>query len=274
MGAQPEIETGQTCLLRASQVSYRVGEAELLRNISLSLSGGEVIGLIGPNGAGKSTLLRVLSGLWRGAGGQIMLRGQPLGQYRHRQIAQLIGHVAQSATMDAPFMVRDVVLMGRNPHLGRFEIEQASDRQIAADAMRVTHTLALADRAINTLSGGERQRVFLARALAQEPSLLLLDEPTSNLDIRHQIDILATVQRLARQRDLGVLIAIHDLSLAARFCDRLILLHEGRILAEGSPESVLTPLHLARAFGVTAQAYRDPFTNDLKLSIASHDQDS
>ena len=276
MVAQPDFETdpANNCLLRAAQISYRADDAELLRNVSLPLSGGEVVGLIGPNGAGKSTLLRVLSGLWRGAAGQITLRGQPLGHYRPRQIAQLVGHVAQSAAMDAPFMVRDVVLMGRNPHLGRFQIEQARDRQIATDAMHVTHTLALAERAISTLSGGERQRVFLARALAQEPSLLLLDEPTSNLDIRHQIDILATVQRLARQRNLGVLIAIHDLSLAARFCDRLILLHDGRVLAEGSPEAVLTPLHLAQAFGVTAQAYRDPFTHDLKLSIASQDQES
>ncbi len=262
------------CLLRAVQVSYRAGDADLLHDVSLALNGGEVVGLIGPNGAGKSTLLRVLSGLWRGAAGEITLCEKPLGQYRPRQIAQLVGHVAQSATMEAPFLVRDVVLMGRNPHLGRFEIEQPRDRQIAADAMRVTHTQSLADRAMNTLSGGERQRVFLARALAQEPSLLLLDEPTSNLDIRHQMDILATVQRLARQRALGVLIAIHDLALAARFCDRLILLHEGRVLAEGSPEEVLTPLHLARAFGVTAQAYRDPFTHDLKLSIVSHEQDS
>jgi iron complex transport system ATP-binding protein len=260
-------------LLQATRVSYRVGSADLLRGVSLSLHGGEVVSLIGPNGAGKSTLLKVLSGLWRGASGEITLCGQSLARYRPRQIARLIGQVAQSATLDAAFAVRDVVLMGRNPHLGRFEIEQPRDRQIADDAMRVTHTLTLAERTINTLSGGERQRVFLARALAQEPSILLLDEPTNNLDIRHQIDILSTVQRLAQQRGLGVLIAIHDLSLAARFCDRLILLYGGTIIAEGSPEAVLTPPHLARAFGVTAQAYRDPFTHDLKLSIVSQDQE-
>ena len=270
MSAQPE--PGDDNLLNATRVSFRLGDRYVLREVSLSLRQGEVVGVIGPNGAGKSTLLKVISGLWKGAAGQITLCGQPLSSYTSRHIARLIGQVGQSVTIDVPFTVRDVVLMGRNPYLGRFEIEKPRDRQIADDAMRVTHTLALAERAINTLSGGERQRAILARALAQEPSILLLDEPTSNLDIRHQIDILGTVQRLARQRRLGVLIAIHDLALAARFCDRLILLYEGKTLAEGTPEEVLTPQHLASAFGVQAKLYHDPFTNDLKLSIVTADQ--
>lgn len=254
-------------LIEAEGVIFQAGDQQLLKDVSLALRPGEVVGLIGPNGAGKSTLLKVLSGIWKAAAGRIMLCGQPLSQYRPRQIARLIGQVGQSNVLDAPFTVRDVVLMGRNPYLGRFEIERPQDRQIAEEAMQATHTLALADRAITTLSGGERQRTFLARALAQEPSILLLDEPTSNLDIRHQIDILALVQRLAHQRGLGVLIAIHDLSLAARFCERLILMYEGALIVEGTPEVVLAPEHLASAFGVHAQLYRDPFTHDLKLSI-------
>jgi iron complex transport system ATP-binding protein len=270
MTAQPDLR--DDTLLHAANVSFRLGDRYVLRDVGLSLRSGEVVGVIGPNGAGKSTLLKVVSGLWKGAAGQITLCGQALSSYTPRQIARLIGQVGQSVSIDAPFSVRDIVLMGRNPYLGRFEIEKPRDRQIADDAMRVTHTLALADRAITTLSGGERQRAILARALAQEPSILLLDEPTSNLDIRHQIDILATVQRLARQRRLGVLIAIHDLSLAARFCDRLILLHDGTIMAEGKPEEVLTPQHLDSAFAVQAQLYHDPFTHDLKLSIISRDQ--
>jgi iron complex transport system ATP-binding protein len=261
------VEPLSTPLLEAERVSFWVGDRQLLRDVSLALCPGEVAGLIGPNGAGKSTLLKVLSDIWKAASGRITLCGQPLSSYRPRQIARLIGQVGQSNVLDAPFAVRDVVLMGRNPHLGRFEIERPQDRQVAEEAMRATHTLALADRPITTLSDGERQRTFLARALAQEPSILLLDEPTSNLDIRHQIDILATVQRLAHQRRLGVLIAMHDLSLAARFCDRLILMCEGAVIAEGTPEAVLAPEHLASAFGVQAQPYRDPFTHDLKLSI-------
>ena len=256
-------------LLQATQVGFSVGEQRLLDGISLVLQPGEVVGLIGPNGAGKSTLLKVLSGIWKTQTGQILLGGQLLSKYRPRQIARLIGQVAQSHGTDAPFTVRDVVLMGRNPYLGRFEVERPQDRQIAEEAMRAVHISALSDRTINTLSGGERQRTFLARALAQEPSILLLDEPTSNLDIRHQIDILATVQRLAHQRALGVLVAIHDLSLAARFCDRLILMYAGTVTAEGAPETVLVPEHIASAFGVQVQPYRDPYTHDLKLSIST-----
>ncbi len=254
-------------LLQADAVSFQAGERHLLQDVSLSLFGGEVVGLIGPNGAGKSTLLKLLSGIWKLSAGQIVLCGKPLAAYRPKEIARVIGQVPQSPVLDVPFTVRDIVLMGRNPHLGRFEIERPYDRQVADDAMQATQTLELADRPITTLSGGERQRVFLARALAQEPSLLLLDEPTSNLDIKHQIDILTLVQQLVRRRGLGTLIAIHDLSLAARFCDRLILLYGGSLLADGTPETVLTPAHLAEAFGVQVQPYRDPFTHDLKLSI-------
>jgi iron complex transport system ATP-binding protein len=255
-------------LLRTIRVEFQIDERALLHDISLSLHPGEIVGLIGPNGAGKSTLLRLLSGLWKATGGQVMLQGQPIARHNTRQIAQLIGQVQQSAVLDAPFSVREIVAMGRNPHLGRFEIEKPHDKAAVIEAMHSTNTLVLADRAINQLSGGERQRVFLARALAQEPLILLLDEPTSNLDIRHQIEILTLVQRQAHVRGLGVLIAIHDLSMAARFCDRLILLYDGKITAEGTPESVLTANNLANAFGVKAQPYRDPFTHDLNLSIA------
>src|SRR5258706_4217024 len=255
-------------LLHANHVSFQIGERLLLHDVSLDLSKGQSVGLIGPNGAGKSTLLRLLSGLWKPSGGEVFLNGQPIANYNTRQIAQLIGQVQQSAALDAPFTVQEIVAMERNPHIRRFEIESPHDKPAVLEAMRATNTYLLADRAVNRLSGGERQRVFLARALAQEPSILLLDEPTSNLDIRHQIEILALVQHQAHDCGLGVLIAIHDLSMAARFCDRLILLTDGRVMAEGIPEAVLTADNLAVAFGVDAQPYRDPFTDDLRLSIA------
>jgi iron complex transport system ATP-binding protein len=254
-------------LLHVEQVRYQIRENTILNDIAFALAEGEVLGLIGPNGAGKSTLFKILTRHWTPSSGQISICDHPLGTLRPMQLARWLGYMAQTNVLDAAFTVEEVVLMGRNPYLGRFEIETSHDRAIARRAMQTTHILHLAERQITALSGGERQRVFLARALAQEPAILLLDEPTSNLDIRHQIDMLTLIRQLTRQRGLGVLMAIHDLALAARFCDRLILLCAGHMVAVGTPEEVLTPAHLACAFEIEAQPYRDPFTHDLKLSI-------
>ena len=254
-------------MLEATHLTCRAGGRDVLRDVSLALRPGEVLGVIGPNGAGKSTLLKALCGLWPVSGGEITLDRQPLARLQPRQIARQIAFLQQAAAFEAAFTVREVVLMGRNPYLSRFEVESAADRQIAEDALRATDTLAFTNRLITTLSGGERQRVFLARALAQTPSVLLLDEPITSLDVRHQIDFLTLTGQLARERQLAVMVALHDLSLAAHFCDRLILLSQGEIVAEGQPADVLTSANLARVFQIAAQVYADPFTGDLKLSI-------
>ena len=254
-------------LLRAENVRYGREGREILCGVSLSVFPGEVVGLIGPNGAGKSTLLKVIGGLWSGSRGTIDLLDKPLGRCSPREIARFIAHVPQSTALDFPFTVRQIVLMGRNPHLGRFQLETEADRTLAEDAMRRTETLAFADRLIGTLSGGERQRVLIARALTQQPRLLLLDEPTANLDIQHQMTIFALVRQLVAADDLGVIAAVHDLELAARFCDRLVLLNAGTVAAEGSPSSVLTADALRAVYGVDAQPYPDPLTGHLRLSI-------
>ena len=224
--------------------------------------------MIGPNGAGKSSLLRALCGLLPITSGSIILNGWPLSSFSPRDIARQVALLPQSATFDAAFTAREVTLMGRNPYLGRFEVETDHDRQLVSEALAATDVTAFADRLITTLSGGERQRVFLARALAQAPQILLLDEPISNLDIRHQFELLTLTRRLAADRSLGVLVAIHDLPLAARFCDRLLLLDQGVVVADGSPAEVLTSENLARTFQIAAQVYRDPFTGSLTLSIS------
>ena len=238
-----------------------------MRGVSLSLHNGELVGLIGPNGAGKTSLLRLLGGLRKPSSGEIELMGQILKTYSTREIARLIASVPQAAAMDFAFTVREVVLMGRAPHLGRFDLEGPNDREIADQAMRQMDVMGLAERYLPTLSGGERQRVFVARALAQQPRVLLLDEPTANLDVGHQLDMLDTVKSLAHDQGMGVMAAIHDLDLAAQFCDRLILLDHGEWIGEGSPQDVLTPENLHAVFGVRAHVYRDPFSDALRLSV-------
>lgn len=254
-------------LLQANNIDVSIDGTHILRDVTASLRAGELVGFIGPNGAGKTTLLKTMNGLINPTRGEICLMGKPLASYPRRQIAQVIAHVPQSTLSDFAFTTREIVLMGRSPHLGRFEIEQGDDREIAAQAMARMHVDHLADRLVTTLSGGERQRVFIARALAQQPKALLLDEPTANLDVKHQLDVLEMAADLARQENLGIIAAIHDLNLAAHYCDRLVLLEDGQVLADASPEDVLTPKNLADAFEVQAQVYRDPFTQGLRLSL-------
>jgi iron complex transport system ATP-binding protein len=255
-------------LLYARDVYYAIGDTPILNGVNFELGVGEFVGLIGPNGAGKSTLLKVMSGLWPGARGQIELLGHPLHSYRTRDIARLVAHVPQTTSLEFPFTAREVVLMGRSPHLSRFQIESAYDGAVAEDALRTTGALHVADRLANTLSGGEQQRVIIARALAQQPRILLLDEPTSNLDIKHQIGVVQMARALAHEGGLGVIAAIHDLGLAARYCDRLALMVGGYMIADGTPEAVLTPSRLSQAFEIGAQVYRDPFTGQLALSVS------
>ncbi len=173
----------------------------------------------------------------------------------------------QATYLEFPFSAREIVLMGRSPHLSRFQMESPRDRAIAERALHATHAQHLADRLVTTLSGGERQRIVIARALAQEPRLLLLDEPTSNLDVRHQMDVLTLTRAQARERGLGVIAAIHDLGQAARYCDRLALMVGGAIIADGAPETVLDSERLRYAFGIDARLYRDPYSGALALSL-------
>ena len=266
MGGYARPEKTALSLLRVRDVNFGFNGTAVLKGVTFSLEPGEFVGLVGPNGVGKSTLLKVISGLLPGASGQVTLLGRPLRTYRPQEVARLIAHVPQSAALDFAFTVREVVLMGRSPYLGRFQLEGPHDRAIADQAMRLTDTLHLARRFVNTLSGGERQRVLLARALAQQPRILLLDEPTNDLDIRHQLTLMELVRKLAHEQGLGVIAAIHDLPLAARFCDRVLLLSQGVIVANGSPPEVFTPHTLVQAFGVEAVVEHEPVTGGLRLT--------
>lgn len=255
-------------LLRLEGVGFTTGDRTLLRDVSTTVAGGDLVGLVGANGAGKSTLLRRISGFYRTGNGSVLLNDQPIDRYSDRDRARLIATVPQVTSIESMIPAIDLVLQGRHPHLGRFALEGATDRAIADIAMTSAGVSHLAHRLVPTLSGGERQRVLIARALAQEPKLLLLDEPTASLDLRHQIDILAMVRRLADQ-GLAVIAAMHDLSLAARVCNRMIVLHEGQVLADGTPEEVLTPSILERAFDVRAVIAPGPLTGTPEIAAVA-----
>ena len=256
---------GSPSAVEARALSLRVEARRLLDGVDLIAGRGQLVGLVGPNGAGKSTLLRALAGVLRHQQGSVRLEGSELRSLPARDVASLLALVPQIAPYTQGFTARELVLMGRYPHLGRFEVEGRADAAVARDAMRLTGAEGFAPRTLETLSGGERQRVFLARALAQEPRILLLDEPTSNLDLLHQLTILGLVRRLV-DSGLTAVAAIHDLNLAARYCDRLVVLGGGRVLTEGAPEEVLTPETIEAAFGVRAAVYREPATGALAVS--------
>lgn len=235
--------------LVATDVSVRFPGASgsAAQEVDVHVSPGEVVGLVGPNGAGKSTMLRVLSGLLPPTSGQVTLDGRSLASYGRRGIARRVAVVAQAPEVPAGFRVTELVNMGRAPHVGLLGGFRRRDEEAVRRAMEVTETTAFSDRTVETLSGGELQRVVFARALAQEPGFLLLDEPTSHLDLRYQVDLLRNAKAQARA-GLGVLLVIHDLNLAARACDRLVLLDAGRVVATGTPAEVLQADRLSAVF--------------------------
>jgi iron complex transport system ATP-binding protein len=245
-------------ILHCRSVSYTRDGATLIAGADLAAEAGTFLGVIGPNGAGKSTLLRLAAGLVAPSAGEITLDGRPLRALPRKQIARLLGYVPQQARLDFPFSVADVVTDGRNPHLGRFQIGGMIDRQIVWEVMEQTGILPLAGRNVQTLSGGEKQQVLIARALAQQPRVLLLDEPTANLDLYHQHATLRLVRWLAAEQGLAVVAAVHDINLAARHCDRLAVLMNGRIVATGPPATTLTRALLANVFAVDAEIAPEP----------------
>ena len=252
--------------ISAQGLTYAVEAQTLVDAVDLHAGRGELVGLIGPNGAGKSTLLRAMSGILRCQDGAVRLEGTDLQSLSSRDVAATLALVPQIAPYTHGFTAMELVLMGRYPHLGRFQIEGKEDDRIARESMRLTETEQFAGRTLDTLSGGERQRVFVSRALTQQPRVLLLDEPTSNLDVFHQLKVFDLVRCLVDD-GLTAIAAIHDLNMAARYCDRLVLLSGGRVLADGTPGEVLTPEALESAFGVRAAVYPDPATGSLAVSL-------
>jgi len=223
-----------------------------LRDISISIAPGSLTGLLGPNGCGKTTLLKLLSGVLKPELGSVRLGEREVRLLSARTVAQQIAVVPQETHPAFDFTVLEMVLMGRHPHLGAFQLEGPNDLAIAREALVATGTADLAGRSYMTLSGGEKQRVVIASALAQKPSVLLLDEPTASLDLGYQLEIASLLKQLNRERRVTMVLATHDLNLAAALCDTLVLVREGRVLMQGPTSEVLTSATVQELYGVIA----------------------
>ncbi|ROZ80707.1 ATP-binding cassette domain-containing protein [Pseudomonas neustonica] len=252
-------------MFQLESVSFAVPERTLLQPLDLVLSSGQMIGLIGHNGSGKSTLIKLLARQQAATAGRILLDERPLEAWGEREFARQVAYLPQQLPAAESLTVRELVGFGRYPWhglLGRFSVD---DQQEVERAMELTDVTRFADSLVDTLSGGERQRVWLAMLLAQHTRYLLLDEPTSALDIAHQVEVLALVQRLSRELDLGVIVVLHDINMAARYCDHLVALHSGRLLLQGSPAELMNPQHLEAIYGLPMSVIPHP---DQSSSIA------
>jgi len=234
--------------IKVEKLNLYYGRRHILKDISLEVRAGEFVVIIGPNGTGKTSLLKALAGLV-GTRGEIEILNHPLSHYSRRKLAECVAVVPQQLPIEFPFTVLETVLMGRSPHLGMLAVEGEKDYGIARQAMEFTEISHLADRRLDELSGGERQRAIIARAICQQPRLVLLDEPTASLDPAHQVRIMDLMERLRREQEVTVVMISHDLNLAAMYGDRLLLMNNGCIINDGSPREVLTAGLLERTYG-------------------------
>ena len=252
-------------MLEAESVTVRYGAIVALEAVSLAVARREMLAIVGPNGSGKSTFVRVLSGVRSAAAGRVRLGGRDLGSIPRRDVARAVAVVPQETAIHFPFSVMEVVLMGRAPHLGRFGFPSRRDLSVAREAMERTGVGALAGRSLTELSGGERQRVVIAKALAQEAEVLLLDEPTSHLDIRHQVEIYDLMALLNEQQGLTIVSVLHDLNLAAMYFPRVALLSAGRVHRIGPPADVLTAETIRAVYGTDVYIARNDLTGALNI---------
>jgi len=244
-------------ILQIQNTSFSYDRENVLHSVSMGVKPGEFVGVIGPNGSGKSTLLKILGGVLTSNSGNLFFKGKNFIEFNRKELARSITWIPQDHPMIFPFKVSEVVLMGRHPYLSAFTFEGDEDIEIARSAMEQTQTLQFAQRRFNEISGGEKQRVVIAGAIAQEPELMILDEPTSALDIKYQIQILNILKELNQKKSVTVILAMHDLHLASKFCNRLILLEEGKIFQDGKPEEVLQKEHLEKVYGIKVHLIRD-----------------
>jgi len=245
-------------IIKVDRLSHSYGNQRVLDGVSLSVGEGEFYVIIGPNGSGKTTLLKAISGILKVRHGSVSILGKPDQAYSRKELARAVALVEQLSPVDFPFTALEVVLMGRSPHLGILGLERDSDLRIACQALEFTGVDHLANRKLDQLSGGEQQRVFIARAISQEPRIMLLDEPTASLDLAHQIRIMDLMEKLKSERGVTVVMVSHDVNLAAMYGDMLLLLKAGRIVSNGPPHEVLTFETLEQTYDCTLLVDRSP----------------
>ena len=235
--------------LEIKEITLAYGDKKVVEDITFQVMPGEIVGIVGPNGSGKSTIIKALSRVIAPHSGRVLINDRDISRIPRKELSVLVGVVPQTPILPSAFTAFDIVLMGRNPHLGLFQYEGPRDIEITWQAMKQTSTQLLAERRISELSGGEIQCVVIARVLAQETEAILLDEPTANLDISRQIEILDLIKGLCQKNKLAVVVALHDLNLAVHYCDRLLLINQGGIHAEGIPAEVINAQNLEEVYG-------------------------
>jgi len=246
--------------LEMQNVTLAYGPKVVVRDLTFQMMPGEMLGLVGPNGCGKSTIIKALSRVIPPYSGRILLNGKDISQISHKNLSCMLGVVPQMPLLPSIFTAFEIVLMGRNPHLGLFQYEGPKDMAITWQAMERASTQHLAHRRVNELSGGEIQGIVIARVLAQETEAILLDEPTANLDIGRQIEILDLIKSLCRENNMTVVAALHDLNLASQYCDQLVLINNGRIHAEGTPEKVINTENIEEVYGSGSYVHAHPLS--------------
>lgn len=246
--------------INIKNLRWSFGEVDILKDITVKMERAKFTCIIGPNGSGKSTFLKNLLKILEPEKNKIFILNKDISSYRYKDLAKKIASVPQSTVVDFNFSVMDIVLMGRSPHLKRFQMEGKIDLKIVEKSMKMTDTWHLKDRNINTLSGGERQRAIIARALAQQSEILVLDEPISNLDIQHQINLLNILKELSIKEDITVVVVLHDLNLAIEYSDYLILMNEGKIVDKGRPEEVITHDNVKEVYDIDIHIMKNPIT--------------
>lgn len=253
--------------IKTTNLRYAYGIQPILKDISFSVPEGHFFIIIGPNGSGKTTLLKSISGIEKLQGGRIEILGKSIRSYSRKSLAKTIAFVPQLVLEDIPFTVMEAVLMGRSPHLGMLGMEDKNDLEIVRQAMQFTEIEHLADRKIDQLSGGERQRVFIAKALCQEPKIILLDEPTAALDLSHQVRVMDLMEKLKEEKGVTVIMVSHDVNLASMYGDQLLLLKAGDIVSMGAPKDVITFETLEEAYGCVLLVDESPLKECPRVTL-------